>query len=144
VKGATSQNRFEETGPRQMRKTARVIAVCLVGGLLGLSALDADHRQAKRCQAMKERRGHAARLEQNALNGRPSQAAIAFGAVGVLASRMTFPSRSMTQTCVSSIETSNPAKYFMALLFTSESRYYRLSGSNRPGCQPPSSSQRPQ
>src|SRR6516164_2834528 len=46
---------------------------------------------------------------------------------------MTFPSRSMTQTCVSSIETSNPAKCSMAaLLFTSESRYYRLSGSSRP------------
>src|SRR5215468_4132292 len=60
-------------------------------------------------------------------------AAIAFGAVGVLASRMTFPSRSMTQTCVSSIETSNPAKYSMAaLLFLLESRYYRLSGSSRP------------
>jgi hypothetical protein len=61
-------NRFEETGPRQMRKTARVIAVCLVGGqrpqrLVGLSALDADHRQAKRCQAMKERGSHATRLE---------------------------------------------------------------------------------
>src|SRR5215467_2776251 len=60
-------------------------------------------------------------------------AAIAFGTVGVLASRMTFPSRSMTQTCVSSIETSNPAKYSMAaLLFILESRYYRLSGSSRP------------
>src|SRR5215510_6239720 len=46
---------------------------------------------------------------------------------------MTSPSRSMTQTCVSSIETSNPAKCSMAaLLFTSESRYYRLSGSSRP------------
>jgi transposase len=27
-------NRFEETGPREMRETARVIAVCLVGGLM--------------------------------------------------------------------------------------------------------------
>jgi len=68
-------NRFKEAGPRQMRKTTRVIAVCLVGGqrsqrLVGLPALDADHRQAKCRQAMKERRGHSARLEQNALNGR--------------------------------------------------------------------------
>ena len=53
--------------------------------------------------------------------------------VGVLASRMTLPSRSTTQTCVSSIETSNPAKYSIAaLLFISESRSYRLSGSSRP------------
>ncbi len=61
-------NWFEEAGPRQMRKTARVIAVGLVGGqrrqcLVGLSALNADHRQAQRHQAMKERRGHASRLE---------------------------------------------------------------------------------
>src|SRR6202048_3749562 len=37
-------------------------------------------------------------------------AAIVLGAVGALASRMILPSRSTTQTCVSSIETSNPAK----------------------------------
>src|SRR5580704_9118806 len=42
-------------------------------------------------------------------------AAIVLGAVGVLASRMILPSRSTTQTCVSSIETSNPAKYSMAV-----------------------------
>src|ERR1700726_3557328 len=60
-------------------------------------------------------------------------AAIVLGAVGVLVSRMTLPSRSTTQTCVSSIETSNPAKYSIAaLLFISESRSYRLSGSSRP------------
>jgi hypothetical protein len=59
-------NRFEKAGPRQMRKTgfARAIAVCFVGGqrsqrLIVLSALDADYRQAKRRQAMKDRRGHA-------------------------------------------------------------------------------------
>src|SRR5215468_10458037 len=111
-------NRFKEAGPRQMRKTTCVIAVCLVSGqrsqrLVGLPALDADHRQAKCRQAMKERRGHSARLEQNALNGRPFRqgGGDCFRTVGVLASRMTFPSRSMTQTCVSSIETSNPAKY---------------------------------
>src|SRR5262249_3372618 len=44
-------NRFKEAGPRQMRKTTCVIAVCLVSGqrsqrLVGLPALDADHRQA--------------------------------------------------------------------------------------------------
>src|SRR5580693_10732687 len=49
-------------------------------------------------------------------------AAIVLGAVGVLASRMILPSRSTTQTCVSSIETSNPAKYSMV-----------LSSSNRKG-----------
>src|SRR5262245_34803078 len=68
-------NRFKEAGPRQMRKTTRVIAACLVGGkrsqrMVGLPALDADHRQAKCRKAMKERRGHSARLEQNALKGR--------------------------------------------------------------------------
>jgi hypothetical protein len=61
-------NGVEEAGPRQMGKTPRIIAVCLVGGqrsqrLVSLSALDTDHRQTKRRQAMKERRGHAARLE---------------------------------------------------------------------------------
>ena len=61
-------HRFEEAGPRQMCKTARIIAVCLVGDhrpqrLVSLAALDADHRHAQRRQAMKERRGHAARLE---------------------------------------------------------------------------------
>src|SRR5580704_7154294 len=60
-------------------------------------------------------------------------AAIVLGAVGVLASRITLPSRSTTLTCVSSIETFNPAKYSIAaLLFISESRSYRLSGSSRP------------
>src|SRR6195256_1257765 len=52
--------------------------------------------------------------------------AIAVGEVVVFVSSTTLPSRSTTQICVSSIDTSNPAKYSMAaLLLASVSRHYR-------------------
>jgi hypothetical protein len=45
---------------------------------------------------------------------------------------MTAPFRPMTQTCVSAIETSSPAKYsIVSLLFQCQSRSYRLLQKSR-------------
>jgi hypothetical protein len=54
-----------------MRQPSRVIAVGLVGGrrferLVGLSALDADHRETKLVQSVKKDRRHASGLEHDA------------------------------------------------------------------------------
>src|ERR1700758_5580828 len=123
-----------------MRKSTRVIAVCLVGGqrsqrLVGLPALDAGHWQAKCRQAMKERRGHSARLEQNALNGRT------FRQGGGDCFRHGWRPDLKNDLPVS-IDDADMRLFHRdvqsgkilhgALLFTSESRYYRLSGSSRP------------
>src|SRR6202034_3885809 len=61
---------LEEPGASQMRQASRVIAVGLVGGerlerLVGLSALDADHRETKLVQPVKKDRRHASCLEHD-------------------------------------------------------------------------------
>ena len=95
-------------------------------GRLGIQVsveLFKNHRQAKRRQAVKDRLGMRPVSNRTCSTAGPFAKAVAIvlGAVGVLASRMTLPSQSMTQTSVSSTETSNPAEYLMAaLLFTSE------------------------
>jgi hypothetical protein len=60
---------YESAATPKLRQI-RYYSLNLSMPLVGLPALDADHRQAKCRQAMKERRGHSARLEQNALKGR--------------------------------------------------------------------------
>src|ERR1043165_3450370 len=68
------------------------------------------------------------------VGSRASSAAISAGVDGTFALWMTAPFRPMTQTCVSAIETSSPAKYsIVGLLFQSQSRSYRLlQKSHRP------------
>jgi hypothetical protein len=118
-------NSLEEAGAGKMTQAASIIAVGLVCRqrlqcLIGLSALDADDRQSQLAQTVIEHRRHPAGLEHD-----PSQAgawvsavAISAGVDGTFTSYTTAPSRFMTHTCVSAIETSSPAKYSMyGLLF---------------------------
>jgi hypothetical protein len=61
---------LEEAGASQMRQPSRVIAVGLVGRkrlerLVGLPALDADHRETELAEAVIENRGHPTRLEHD-------------------------------------------------------------------------------
>src|SRR5438105_1346076 len=61
-----------------------------------------------------------------------SSAAISAGVDGTFALWMTAPFRPMTQTCVSAIDTSSPAKYsIVSLLFQCQSRSYRLLQKSR-------------
>jgi hypothetical protein len=62
---------LEEAGAGQMRQTSRVVAVGLVGGkwlehLVGLSALDADHRETELAQPVEQDWRHSPRLEYDA------------------------------------------------------------------------------
>ena len=107
---------LEETGARQLRQAARIIAVGLVGRkrlqrLIGLPALDADRGHAALDEPVIKHRGHPAGLEYDALTRRRfHERRVDIGRCGSnLGLVDETPSLSMTQMCVSSIETSSPA-----------------------------------
>ena len=63
---------LEEAGASQMRQPSRVVAIGLVGRkrlerLVGLPALDADHRKAELAQPVEQDRRHASGLEHDAM-----------------------------------------------------------------------------
>jgi hypothetical protein len=110
-------HRLEKAGTSQMRQTSRVVAIGLVGRqrlerLVGLPALHTDHGQTELAQPVKQDRRHPPSLEHDATATRRfhSSAEIASAVDAVLLSQTTTPSRSRTQTCVSFIEISRPAK----------------------------------
>src|SRR5580700_630754 len=110
-------HRLEEASSGEVRQTTSIIAIGLVGGerlerLVGLPALDADHWETKLVQPVKQDRRHSPRLEyiRRQLGAFDNSPAIASAVDAALLSRTTAPSRSRTQTCVSSIEISRPAK----------------------------------
>jgi hypothetical protein len=62
---------LEEAGASQVRQTARVVAIGLVGRqrlerLVGLPAFDTDHGQAELAQPVKQDRRHSSGLEYDA------------------------------------------------------------------------------
>ena len=66
---------LEEAGAGQVRQTARVVAVGLVGrerleGLIRLPAFDADHGEAEFVQPVKQDRRHSSGLEYDATTAR--------------------------------------------------------------------------
>src|ERR1700722_9362856 len=63
---------LEEASASQMRQTSRVVAIGLVGRkrlerLVGLPALDADHRKTKLVQPVKQDWRHSSGLEHDAM-----------------------------------------------------------------------------
>src|SRR3984957_20984719 len=80
---------LEEASASQMRQTSRVVAIGLVGRkrlerLVGLPALDADHRKTKLVQPVKQDWRHASGLEHDAAATRRFRplASIVFGRAG--------------------------------------------------------------
>lgn len=105
-----------EAGARQLREARGVVRIGLVSlhrlqALVSLPRADTDDRDAPISNTQCNRWGHSAGLDHHALDApyRSSAAAIAFGVLSTHCVPTLRPSASTTQTCVVSIDRSNPA-----------------------------------